>query len=66
MLIVDQSAYRELHNAQTALHKVLDDWYYNNKNYCRWAIEREREKRVYWQLHELDYKHTRCEIQNTG
>ena len=23
------------------------------------TIEREREKRVYWQLHELDYKHTR-------
>ena len=28
--------------------------------------EREREKRVYLQLHELDYNHTKCEIQNTG
>ena len=28
--------------------------------------ERVREKRVYLQLHELDYNHTRCEIQNTG
>ena len=26
----------------------------------------EREKRVYLQLHELDYNHTKCEIQNTG
>ena len=33
-----------------------------------WRIldEREREKRVYLQLHELDYNHTKCEIQNTG
>ena len=29
MLIVDKSAYRERHNTQTALHKVLDDWYYD-------------------------------------
>ena len=31
--------------------------------------EREREKierRVYWQLNELDYIHTRCKIQITG
>ena len=26
---VDQSAYRARHNTQTALHKVLDDWYFN-------------------------------------
>ena len=25
-----------------------------------------REKRVYLQLHELDYNHTKCEKQNTG
>ena len=30
------------------------------------CINHEREKRVYWQLHELDYKRIRCEIQNTG
>ena len=30
------------------------------------TFERDSEKRVYWQLHELNYKHTRCEIQNTG
>ena len=29
LITVDQSAYRERHNTQTALHKVLDDWYYN-------------------------------------
>ena len=29
LITVDQSAYREGHNTQTALHKVLDDWYYN-------------------------------------
>ena len=27
---------------------------------------KEREKRVYLQLRELDYNHTKCEIQNTG
>ena len=27
---------------------------------------RKREKRVYWQLNELDYKHKRLKIQNTG
>ena len=29
LITVDQSAYCEGHNTQTALHKVLDDWYYN-------------------------------------
>ena len=29
LIAVDQSAYHERHNTQTALHKVLDDWYYN-------------------------------------
>ena len=29
LITVDQSAYRERHNTQTALHKVLDDWYDN-------------------------------------
>ena len=29
LITVDQSAYREGHNTQTALHKVLDDWYCN-------------------------------------
>ena len=29
LITVDQLAYREGHNTQTALHKVLDDWYYN-------------------------------------
>ena len=29
LITVDQSAYRERHNTQTALPKVLDDWYYN-------------------------------------
>ena len=29
LITVDQSAYRERHNTQTALHKVLDDWYSN-------------------------------------
>ena len=29
LITVDQSAYRERYNTQTALHKVLDDWYYN-------------------------------------
>ena len=29
LITVDQSAYRERHNTQTALHKVLDDWFYN-------------------------------------
>ena len=36
LITVDQSAYREGHNTQTALHKVLDDWYYK---YCRWATD---------------------------
>ena len=29
LITVDQSAYRARHNTQTALHKVLDDWYSN-------------------------------------
>ena len=29
LITVDQSAYRERHNTQAALHKVLDDWCYN-------------------------------------
>ena len=29
LITVDQSACRERHNTQTALHKVLDEWYYN-------------------------------------
>ena len=29
LITVDQSAYCERHNRQTALHTVLDDWYYN-------------------------------------
>ena len=29
LITVDQSAYRIRHNTQTALHKVLDDWYSN-------------------------------------
>ena len=30
LITVDQSVYRERHNTQTALHKVLGDWYYNS------------------------------------
>ena len=29
LITVHQPAYRERHNTQTALHNVLDDWYYN-------------------------------------
>ena len=29
LITVDQSSYRERHNMQRALHKVLGDWYYN-------------------------------------
>ena len=29
LISADQSAYRKQHNTQTALHKVIDDWFYN-------------------------------------
>ena len=29
VLLLTNQIYRERHNTQTALHKVLDDWYYN-------------------------------------
>ena len=29
LITSDQSAYRNQHNTQTALHRVVDDWLYN-------------------------------------
>ena len=29
LITSDQSAYKNLHNTQTALHRVVDDWLYN-------------------------------------
>ena len=30
VITIDQSAYRQQHNTQTALHRVIDDWLCNN------------------------------------
>ena len=30
IITIDQSAYRQQHNTQTALQRVIDDWLYNN------------------------------------
>ena len=29
IITIDESAYLEYHNTQTALHKVIDNWFYN-------------------------------------
>ena len=29
LITIDQSAYRQQHNTQTALHRVIDDWLCN-------------------------------------
>ena len=35
LISTDQSAYRKQHNTQTALHKVVDDCFYN----VRWKLD---------------------------
>ena len=30
LITIDPSAYRQQHNTQTALHRVIDDWLCNN------------------------------------